>query len=383
MGGFGLATARHLAGLGAGALVLVGRAGPRTVEAREAIDSLRISGCAVREVQADITRKHSLFSALDNALQGLPPLRGVVHAAAVLDDAVISNLTQARIRRVLEPKIAGAFHLHEYSLGGQGRHLDFFILYSSATTLMGNPGQTNYVAANMALEGLAAMRRANGLPALAVAWGAIADAGMLARDPTALQSLRKVGGITAMHADAALRMLPALHSLNLSAPALLSADWKKICRLPVGSTPRLEALRPESDDPGNASSLLSERIAGKTPEEAMEVITVAVVAAVAAILRVAPSSIRPATPLADMGMDSLMVVELSLALEEMLGGQPPVDSLSAGSSVRDIVEALYAFLCGNGTNEAEALRRSLENRHGIRVNDDFARLVSENTELSP
>src|SRR5204863_9825892 len=107
------------------------------------------------------------------------PLRGVMHCAAVIQDSSLVNMTDADFHDVLRPKIAGAWNLHRHTLD---RELDLFVMYSSATTLFGNEGQANYVAANLYLEALADYRRGLGLPDLAVAWGAIGDVGHLARN---------------------------------------------------------------------------------------------------------------------------------------------------------------------------------------------------------
>ena len=387
LGGFGLSTARWLAEQGAGALVLVGRGGPRTPEAREMVESLS-AACTVRVAQADVANAASLHAALDAALRDLPPLRGVVHAAAVLDDATLARLTPAQLHRVLRPKARGAWNLHAHTQGERGKHLDFFIMYSSATTLMGNPGQGSYVAANMVMEGLAAWRRAQGLPALAVGWGAIADVGMLTRNAAALHSLRQMGGISATDSAQALAALPLLHRLGQPAPAALAADWKRLGRLPVGGSPRFGEVCPAGqfgDRAEGASLSLREAVEGKSRAEALPIITAAVTTAVAGILRVAPSTVRPALPLADMGMDSLMAVELGLALEELLGCAPPASSLSAGASVQDMAEVLWAFVNGEKSGgghspqaaggEEGALRRQMEASHGVSVSDSFAEAV--------
>src|SRR5258708_39615273 len=102
----------------------------------------------------------------------MAPLRGIIHCAAVIQDSSLVNMTEANFHEVLRPKIAGAWNLHHQTLD---RELDFFIMYSSATTLFGNEGQANYVAANLYLEALADYRRGLGLPALAVAWGAVGE----------------------------------------------------------------------------------------------------------------------------------------------------------------------------------------------------------------
>lgn len=371
LSGFGLATALRLAQRGAGALVLLSRKGA-TPDNAAILQRLRTEGLPEGRLRpvialAQDVADDALPAALDAALHDLPPLRGVVHAAAVLDDAVLTRLTPQRLARVLRPKVGGAFNLHAYSLG---RELDFFIMYSSATTLLGNPGQANYVAANMALESLAALRRRMGLPGLAVGWGAIGDAGMLTRNASALESLKRVTGIAPMQAQDALMALERLPADTPPAPALFTADWKRLARLPLGQSPRFDLLRPESDVQEATGLSLRERIKDKSENDALACVTEAITAAVARILRVAASSLRPGTPLADMGMDSLMAMELGLALEEMLDGFTLSGGLSAGTSIRDLSARAYAIL--SGSSGLDDMRRAMEASHGITVGDEMA-----------
>ena len=377
LGGFGLATARHLAQRGAGALILLSRQGatPDREEALQELRCLNLPHGQTRPVLAlaqDVAEAESLAAALDAALVDLPPLRGIIHAAAVLEDVTLTGLSPQALERVLRPKLGGALALHQYSLDTK---LDFFILYSSATTLLGNPGQANYVAANTAMESLAALRRSLGLPGLAVGWGAIGDAGMLTRDAAALGSLQRVSGITPLTAAAALTALEKLPAASGPAPALLMADWKRLGRLPLGQSPRMALLRPEGETQEGEGLSLRESLQGKNAEEALACITEAVTAAVARILRVSPASLRPATPLADLGMDSLMAVELGLALEEMLDGQSLSGGLSAGVSIRDLAKRLHAMLRGEESGQEDLLRRTMEASHGITVREDFAESV--------
>ena len=377
LGGFGLATARRLAQRGAGALVLLSRRGatPDTVSALRELRYLGLPEGKERlelALAQDVTDAEGLAAALDTALEGIPPLRGIIHAAAVLEDVTLTGLTPQALERVLRPKLAGALALHQYSLD---KKLDFFIMYSSATTLLGNPGQANYVAANMALESLAALRRSLGLPGLAVGWGAIGDAGMLTRDAAALGSLQRVSGITPLSAATALTSLEKLSADSGPAPAVLTADWKRLSRLPLGQSPRMAPLLPEGEAQESDSTSLRESIQGKSDAEALTCITEAVTAAVARILRVSASSLRPTTPLAELGMDSLMAVELGLALEEMLDGQSLSGGLSAGVSIHDLANRLYAILRGEESGQDDQLRRTLEASHGIAVRDDLAQAV--------
>ncbi|WZB74644.1 SDR family NAD(P)-dependent oxidoreductase [Achromobacter insuavis] len=179
LGGFGLRTAQWLADKGARNLVLISRSGPAADSARDAIAALQASGVRVHAAACDVTDRQALEQLLTDIAQDMPPLRGIVHAAVVIDDGLARGATAKQIERTMRAKVLGAYHLHSLT-----RHLplDFCVYYSSATTLFGNPGQSNYVAANNWLEALAAQRRAEGLPATCVRWGAIDDVGFLARN---------------------------------------------------------------------------------------------------------------------------------------------------------------------------------------------------------
>ncbi len=191
-GGFGLATARWLVAKGARNLVLVGRRGAASPEAQAGVAELEVAGARVLVCSADVARFDDLHKVFQRIAQDLPPLKGVVHAAMVLEDALMRNVGRDSLQRVLAPKMLGARNLHELT---RDLPLDFFVLYSSATTTLGNPGQGSYVAANMYLENLAECRRRLGLPALAVGWGPIGDVGFLARNERVRDVLvARIGG---------------------------------------------------------------------------------------------------------------------------------------------------------------------------------------------
>src|SRR5665213_3451600 len=135
----------------------------------------------------------------------------------VLDDALLGALHARRIPAVLAPKLTGAENLDRLT---RDDPLDWFLLYSSATTMLGAPGQGSYVAANAALEGLARWSNAHGLPSLAVAWGPIADAGVLAAKEDAREALSRRLAATPMAAAQALDALPALWASGLDTVAL-------------------------------------------------------------------------------------------------------------------------------------------------------------------
>ena len=203
-GGFGLATARWLAERGARHLVLAGRSGAASPEAREALASLAASGVNVHAEALDVADAAAVEKLIRKIGRTLPPLAGVFHAAMVLDDALIANLDAERLKKVLAPKVTGAENLDRLT---RDLPLDYFVLFSSATTAIGNPGQGSYVAANGFLEGLARQRRAAGRPALAVAFGGIEDVGLLARNRLVKDMLASRAGVKPMIARDALNLM--------------------------------------------------------------------------------------------------------------------------------------------------------------------------------
>ncbi|HEY5627262.1 MAG TPA: SDR family NAD(P)-dependent oxidoreductase, partial [Nitrospira sp.] len=162
LSGFGLATARWLVEHGARHLVLISRTGPQSQEAKEAVDQLTQRGVEVLATACDVADGKAVDRLCTEIRSSMPPLRGIIHAAGVIEDARISHLGEEQLRRVLAPKVLGGLHLHRAT---QRDRLDFFVLYSSATTLFGNAGQAAYVAANQYLGALARARRAIGLTA--------------------------------------------------------------------------------------------------------------------------------------------------------------------------------------------------------------------------
>ncbi|HSK64712.1 MAG TPA: type I polyketide synthase, partial [Pyrinomonadaceae bacterium] len=172
-GGIGLKLIRWMFENGARHFVLIGRSGP-SAEARIVLDELESQGAKVLVGQADVSDVEQLASVLENAASRMPPLRGVVHGALVLDDGVLLKLEWESFRRVFAPKAAGAWNLH---LLTREMPLDFFVCFSSVLALLGGSGQANYAAASTFVDALAHYRRAAGLPGLSINWGPWSFAG--------------------------------------------------------------------------------------------------------------------------------------------------------------------------------------------------------------
>lgn len=342
LSGFGLETASWLARKGAGQLVLLSRRGAETPGANDAIAILQAYGAKVICVACDVADRSALAKALQH--KDLLPLKGVFHAAMVIDDALIANLDPERMDSVLVPKIKGGWNLHE--LTGKVA-LDHFVLYSSVTTVIGNPGQANYVAANAWLEGLAVLRRAHGLPVTCIAWGPIGDAGYLTRNQAVKDSLASRLGADPLTAAGALHMLG--RALSATQPNLAIADfqWSALARLlPSAQGPRFTSLSRHGDDAGGSENLDDFRalIEGKSPAEVKALITQLVTQEVGQILAVSPERIDPTRSLHDLGLDSLMGVELALGLEKRFGIQVPAMMLNEGPTVERVTARIIERL---------------------------------------
>ncbi|WP_210203490.1 type I polyketide synthase [Breoghania corrubedonensis] len=370
-GGFGTQLLNWLADHGARHLAVIGRSGGTREEAREAIARLEARGVTVRAIACDATDRDALASALDDIRSAMPPISGVFHTAMVLHDTLIANLDHDGIARVLAPKIAAADHLD--ALTGDDP-VTAFVLFSSATTLVGNPGQANYVAANGYLEALARRRRMQGKAALAVAWGAISDAGYLARNTDVNDLLARKLGKHALSAAEALAGLERLLALpddhqrdpDLAAIAYARIDWAQARRdLALLSTPLVARLGIGSGGEGMEEGEidLAAMLEGLDAAAAVQTVARLLSGEIGRILRIAPEEIVAHKPLSDIGMDSLMALELRMAAERQLGVDIPLMSLANGASLNDLSMRIVRRVRGEETTTLSGDAQSLATHH--------------------
>lgn len=345
IGGFGLAAAEWLVARGARHIALCSRRGVADDETLAAIAMWQKKGVVATLHACDITDEAATASLLE-LLRSEAPVKGIIHAAMVLDDALLSNLTPERNRPVVEVKVRGAEILHRLTAKDD---LELFLLFSSATTMIGNPGQANYVIANGYLEGLARTRRAAGLPALAVGFGAIADTGFLARNADVNEMLAKRIGKTAMRAREALEqveryMVADTGRIDAAAVMIAEVDWNAARMLPIARGAIFETILRQA---GGSSAMadgdtidLEELIRGKPAEEAQQILHALVAAEIAAILRVTEDSITPDKILKEIGLDSLMAMELGMGFQQKTGFDIPLSGVGDDTTVGDVVARL-------------------------------------------
>ncbi len=320
LGGIGCAVAGWLADRGAGAIVLNGRRDPDAAAA-EAIEALRRRGVRVEVELADVTDPEAVDAMMARIDADLPPLGGVIHSVGVLSDAALTNQTWASFEQVLWPKIVGAWHLHRAT---EGRNLDLFCLFSSRVGVMGNPGQANHAAANAFLDQLAAHRRALGLPGQAIAWGAWSEIGEAAEQRDRIERRRAALGGRWFTPQQGLRALGRLVRQDNTGSVVMSMDWSVFEEAVEDRPPLLEDLLSsdsgdESDDSVSSEDLLTVLRTAPT-KEPEEVFVSFLQQEVQAVLRL-PKAPSPTVGFFDLGMDSLMAVELRNRLNRAFAGE--------------------------------------------------------------
>ncbi|MCY3752148.1 MAG: SDR family NAD(P)-dependent oxidoreductase [Gammaproteobacteria bacterium] len=320
LGGIGCAVAGWLADHGAGAIVLNGRRDPDAA-AQEVIEALKDRGVRVQVELADMTDMAAVDGMLARVDRELPPLGGVIHSVGVLSDGALTNQSWDRFEEVLWPKILGGWHLHRATAD---RDLDFFILFSSRVGVMGNPGQANHAAANAFLDQLAGHRRALGLPGQAIAWGAWSDIGEAAEQRDRIDRQRSALGGRWFTPQQGIRALDRLVRQDATTAVVMSMDWSVFEEAVEERPPLLEdLLSTDSDDIAkNAASpddlLTSLREAPATMHE--ELLVSFLQQEVQAVLRL-QSAPEPKVGFFDLGMDSLMAVELRNRLNRAFSGE--------------------------------------------------------------
>lgn len=387
--GFGLRTAQWLASKGARHLILIGRSGASTDESHGTITRLEASGVKVLARACDVTDESALAALLRETAELMPPLRGIVHAATVINDGMIRNMDAGQIRDVLAPKVLGALNLHRATISYP---IDLFVFFSSATTLFGNPGQSNYVAANTCLETLARHRRAVGLPATCVGWGAIDDVGYLARNERTKLALQNRMGGSALRSNIALAALETMLLADRSGLGVLELDWKALSRfLPSAGSPKFSDLARHAEDVDSDGDNIEDihRLLTELPEAELQATFVEILKnEVGEILRVATDKIDPERSIYDMGLDSLMGVELVVALESRFGIRLPVMALSQSRTIVKLADWIIQRLKGIETAEPGAATattllaqaKQVAAQHGASATDDSVTQLAKEIE---
>ena len=318
LGGLGLGVARHFAEQGAGAVVLMGRSAPKEA-AVKAIAEIEALGTSVRVVRGDVSVADDVKRVMTE-LDGLPVLRGIVHSAGVLEDKPILDQDKASFLKVFGPKVQGAWNLHQETAK---MPLDFFVVFSSISAIIGNYAQSNYSAANSFLDALAHHRLSHGMPATSVNWGAWAGAGMA--DDEDLRKSLKSRGMDFLDPEYGFELLDKAILRGAPQVSAVSVRWDRFLSFMGSESPFFDEVIGGAGGGGGSVKLIKkEQILAElrqTPESNREQYLFEFVEGLLKRVLLMPEDTRidPGTPLQDLGFDSMMAVEMGNALSAAVG----------------------------------------------------------------
>lgn len=344
LGVLGLRIAQWMADQGARHLVLIGRR-EASAQAQETIACLEQTGATVFVAQADVSNQTDMVRVLEQVKSLMPPLRGIVHAAGVLGYQAIKDLDLNTLESVLRPKMLGTWILHQLT---QDLKLDFFVGFSSIASVWGSKGQAHYAAANCFIDALAYYRQGLGLPGLSVNWGPWADGGMASSE--AQQLLTRMG-VKALQPDQALAALGVLLGRHGS-QTVANVDRSRFKSVyeARGPRPLLENLAVQLQavpEQQRQRSKILLQLETTLDSDRQAVLIAYLQAEVAKVLGLESSQLlEPQRGFFEMGMDSLMAVELKARLEADLCASLPATLAFESPTIKDLAEYLGGEVLG-------------------------------------
>lgn len=356
LGGFGLTVANWMVNHGARHLLLMGRRGIHNEEAQQSVDAMRAAGAEVVVASVDVCDRPQVEEVLAGIRAKMPPLRGVMHAAMVLRDTLLANMTEEQMREVWGPKVLGARNVYTQI---DRDDLDFFLLFSSVASVVGTGGQGNYASANAVLDSLAYDCRSRGVPALSVSWGYLGEVGFVARHSEFGKRFEAIG-VSSFSPQEAVKLLARFLQSNPSHAGVMRVNWGILEQNAVqrALSPRFAGLTPETSEDGDGAdsrtgAAMRAALLEASPAERLEMIESLLRKQVARVLGMSPSKLDVEKPLTDLGLDSLMAVELRNWIEGDLRLNLPIVELVRGPSVLQLAEIMARQLAGDEPASAE------------------------------
>ncbi|MEM9272461.1 MAG: type I polyketide synthase [Cyanobacteria bacterium P01_F01_bin.143] len=342
LGALGLQVAEWMIDQGAKHIVLIGRKQPST-KVQEILDEWQQKGINAIAIAGDISQEQDLSKILDEIQISLPPLRGVVHAAGILEDSLLQQMSWQSFTKVMSPKVQGSWLLHKLT---QNLPLDFFVCFSSMASAIGSPGQGNYAAANAFMDALAHYRRSIGLPGLSINWGPWAEVGMAARLEKSHTSRLQTQGITPINPGQGLLVLEQLLEQNSSQVGAMQINWdlwqsymsnhRDIPLLANFKTAPNYSYKSQKSPP----SLSVEQLQAASPEDQELLLEAYLKEQTARIMGLAAATLDVTQSLSSLGLDSLMAIELTNRISADLGVKLPMTQLISGDKITQITSAL-------------------------------------------
>ncbi|MBL4868543.1 MAG: SDR family NAD(P)-dependent oxidoreductase, partial [Pseudomonadales bacterium] len=374
-GGLGLLFADWLISKGAKELVLVGRKDIRETQA-DAVIALEEKGAIVRCLRANMGDEKEVGALFQTIEETCLPLAGVIHAAGVLNDGYIINQDMDSFNKVMSPKLAGAWLLHQHT---KDKQLDLFVMFSSLSSLLGAPGQSNYAAANAFLDGLAHYRRSLDLPAIAVNWGPWAEVGMAAN--TTVESSANSGGVHYLKPAEGLEQFERILASNPIQRGVFPIDWQALAANIQGEQPvflsnlNIKASSGVDADLKKMADEFRSDLAEVPIDERTSLLMEKICEQLKRVMGLEEDEdIDPTQPLQELGLDSLMAVELRNILCALVGKQLPATLMFKYPTVSQLSEFLIADMFPDSDDDltediAENMANDVENEESIASGD--------------
>ena len=349
LGMLGHNVAKWLIGKGARYLVLTGRTA-RSTAAQHLFSAAEAAGVSIHVVAADIGREEDVKRLIQEITNEMPPLKGIVQSAGILDDGILAQLDWERFARLFQPRVYGSWLLHEYT---KSLELDFFIFNSSVLSLLGSAGQGNYTASSAFLDALSAYRRAVGLPATAINWGAWSGGGLATAPGARGASMWSSLGVKFISPELAMRAFDELMEHDVDHIAVTAVDWStygsKVGELPflADLVNRTETPQPPTNARESAAPDASPKVVGDQARQRFLKRLQQHVTGKLGFSDLVDADVR----LNDLGVDSLMSVALSNSLEREFGLPVSVAELINGPTINQLVDGIFHELVSSFASE--------------------------------
>ena len=353
--GFGLTLASWMAEKGARHLALLSRSGCKNEEDLAQVEKLRSRGVQVKLINVDITDQNAIAAVVQQISTDMPPLKGIIHGAAVLDDATIPTVDTERYMKVFNPKVLGAWNLHQET---RNCNLDFFTMLSSISSAFGIPGQIAYSAANNFLDKLACHRQSMGLAGTSVNLGLLGDYAGMTKDGGHMINVLANQGWLQLTYQQVTEKLEQLLIMNPAQRTAANIDWRKFKDffLHLNKDFRYEEVLQKyavQSQSGGANSGLIEQIL-QASDQKNQVLQDKFAEALAKILGTAADKIDQETPITKIGLDSLMLNQLRNWIQQKLELNYPLMKIAKGPSIVELSADVLEQILGTVMSDTEA-----------------------------
>jgi len=350
MSGFGFELAKWMIRNGACHLALVSRSGARDASILEDIEYLRSIGKQIVDCRADVTSLQDVERIVGEISSDLPPLKGIIHGAMIIDDQFMSEMDEECFNKVLYPKMLGAWNFHQVT---QDIELDYFIKFSSFSAVIGAVKQANYNAGNAFLDALSHYRHARGLPSLTINWGALIGAGFVERNQKTAAYLNKLGMKPYKMLDTQYVMSLLLPKSNVQVVASI-VDWAQLVKLSpaLSKAPLYSKVVQNLSQRGSGGSVRPQVLAAQG-EERLKILEEFIAGQVASVFGTDVAKIDRDTALTNIGLDSLMAIELMNRMESDLGINLPMGTVLNGPNIRELATSILEQIFSEDENSSE------------------------------